>query len=111
MYSVKWAGLQVADIARLADMATVWKLRAKYAAVRPTGWRSDPSAAVPWRCRALLPSLCLPHCASHRLADAASKQERGRRHSVDKEECEVLIPRSPEPVLSTSNNEQVGQDE
>ena len=42
-------GIQVADIARLADMASVWRLRAKYATVRPTGWRSDPSAAVQWR--------------------------------------------------------------
>ncbi len=30
-------------------MASVWKLRAKYATVRPTGWRSNPSAAAQWR--------------------------------------------------------------
>jgi hypothetical protein len=41
--------LQVADIARLSDAASVWKLRAKYAAIRPTGWRSNSDHRVPWR--------------------------------------------------------------
>lgn len=40
---------KVADIGRLADAAEVWKLRAKYAAIRPTGWRSAPGHAVSWR--------------------------------------------------------------
>lgn len=42
-------GVQMADIARIADAAEVWKLRAKYAAIRPTGWRSTPDSKVPWR--------------------------------------------------------------
>jgi hypothetical protein len=41
--------LQVADMARLADAASIWKLRAKYAAIRPSGWRSTPDQRVPWR--------------------------------------------------------------
>ena len=41
---------QVGDILRLLDARKVWSLRNKYAALRPTGWRSDPTTIVPAKC-------------------------------------------------------------
>ena len=38
--------MQVADMVRLLDAKSVWALRNKYAQLRPTGWRSDPSVKV-----------------------------------------------------------------
>ncbi|DBA81627.1 TPA: hypothetical protein ACH3X1_007382 [Trebouxia sp. C0004] len=37
---------QISDIARMQDQYAVWNLHNQYAALRPTGWRSDAAAAV-----------------------------------------------------------------
>lgn len=47
---------QAAGALALADRAAVWALRSRYAALRPSGWRSDPGVRVPWRCAALTSS-------------------------------------------------------
>jgi hypothetical protein len=41
---------QAASAAALANAAALWRLRGRYAAHRPRGWRSEPRARVPWRC-------------------------------------------------------------
>ena len=51
---------QAAGALALADRASVWALRSRYATLRPAGWRSDPAARVPWRCVSML----LVHIAS-----------------------------------------------
>ncbi len=47
---LRLAARQAAGAAALADRAALWALRSRYAALRPTGWRSQPGARVPWRC-------------------------------------------------------------
>lgn len=47
---VRLQRMQAAGALALADRASVWALRSRYATLRPAGWRSDPAARVPWRC-------------------------------------------------------------
>lgn len=40
---------QISDMAFMQDQSAVWLLRNRYAALRPTGWRSSADKAVPSR--------------------------------------------------------------
>jgi hypothetical protein len=54
---LRLAARQAAGAAALADRAALWALRSRYAALRPTGWRSQPGACIPWRCGQDAPSV------------------------------------------------------
>ncbi len=54
---LRLAARQAAGAAALADRAALWALRSRYAALRPTGWRSQPGTSVPWWCGRHAPSV------------------------------------------------------
>jgi len=86
--------LQLQGLATLGDEAQVWQCRTKFAALRPTGWRSDPDKHVPCRRVLLLQVVALVPC-SLQLHFQTTSQVVGSfdycKHMWRREECFICL--------------------